>query len=112
MGIYGDFLFGEANRFGQGFLTTLGGPAIGKADQIFQLWNAIKAGDDAGAQALRFTISNTPYANLFYTRMAADYLFLYELQEAMNPGYLRRMERRVEQETGAEWWLRPSEAVR
>lgn len=111
MGIYGDFLFGEGNRFGQGFLTTLGGPTVGKADQAYRLWNSLKNGDDAAAQSVKFAISNTPYANLFYTRMAADYLFLYELQESLNPGYLRRMERRVEQETGSEWWLRPTEAV-
>lgn len=111
MGIYGDFLFGEGNRFGQGFLTTLGGPTVGKVDQMYTLWNSFKKGDDAAAQAVKFGISNTPYANLFYTRMAADYLFLYELQESLNPGYLRRMERRVEQETGSEWWLRPTEAV-
>jgi hypothetical protein len=110
-GIYGDFLFGEASRMGGGFLSTLGGPTVGKADEMFRLWNSVKAGDDIGAQALRTAISNTPYNNLFYTRMAADYLFLYEVQEAMNPGYLRRMERRVEQQTGQEWWLRPSEVA-
>ena len=43
--------------------------------------------------------------------MAADYLFLYELQESLNPGYLRRMERNMEKQTGSEWWLRPTEAV-
>ena len=95
MGIYGDFLFGEGNRFGQGFLTTLGGPTVGKADQLYKLWGSFKNGDDAAAQSVKFTISNTPYANLFYTRMAMDYLFLYELSESMNPGYLRRMERRA-----------------
>jgi hypothetical protein len=111
LGIYGDFMFGQSNRFGQGFLQTLGGPTVGKADQIYKLWNDFKGGDDVAANTVKFTINNTPYANLFYTRMAADYLFLYELQEAMNPGYLRRMEQKVEQETGSEWWLRPSEAV-
>jgi hypothetical protein len=111
LGIYGDFLFGQSNRFGQGFLQTLGGPTVGKADQAFQLWSDFKSGDDVAAKAVKFGINNTPYANLFYTRMAADYLFLYELQEAMNPGYLRRMERKVEQDTGSEWWLRPSETV-
>lgn len=112
MGIYGDFLFGEASRMGGGFLATLGGPTVGKADEMFRLWNGIKAGDDVAAQAFRTAINNTPYNNLFYTRMAADYLFLYEMQEAMNPGYLRRMERRVEQQNGQEWWLRPSEVAR
>jgi hypothetical protein len=111
MGIYGDFLFGETNRFGRGFLATLGGPTVSKADEIARLFNNLKAGEDSASQALKFTISNTPYANLFYTRMAMDYLFLYELSETMNPGYLRRMERRIEEETGSEWWLRPSEVV-
>lgn len=111
-GIYGDFLFGEANRLGGGVLATLGGPTVSKADEVFRLWNGIKAGDDVAAQSFRFVINNTPYSNLFYTRMAADYLFLYEMQESLNPGYLRRMERRVEKENGQEWWLRPSEVTR
>lgn len=111
MGIYGDFLFGEASRMGGGFLETLGGPTVGKAADAKRLFDSAKSGEDVAAQALRFVVSNTPGNNLFYTRMAADYLFLYELQEAMNPGYLRRMERRAEQERGQEWWLRPSEAV-
>lgn len=112
MGIYGDFLFGESNRFGGGFLETLGGPTVGKASDVFRLWNELKSGDAKAASTFKFAVQNTPYANLFYTRTALDYLFLYEIQEAMNPGYLRRMERRVEQETGQEWWLRPSEASR
>lgn len=111
MGIYGDFLFGEASRMGGGFLETLGGPSVGKLADAKRLFDSAKQGDDVAAEGLRFAISNTPYANLFYARMAADYLFLYELQEAMNPGYLRRMERRAEKERGQEWWLRPSETV-
>jgi len=110
-GIYGDFLFGEANRFGGGFMQTLGGPTVGKAEQLYQLWGSVKRGDDAGAQALKLAYTNTPYLNLFYLRMATDYLVLYELQEAMNPGYLRRMERRTQEQTGQEWWLKPSEVV-
>lgn len=110
-GIYGDFLFGEASRTGGGFLQTLGGPTVGKADSAYQLYSAAKRGDDVGAQALRLAYTNTPYLNLFYLRMATDYLVLYELQEAMNPGYLRRMERRQQEQTGQEWWLKPSEVV-
>lgn len=111
MGIYGDFLFGESSRLGGGFLETLGGPSIGKLADAKRLFDAARSGEDVGAQGLRFLVSNTPGNNLFYTRMALDYLFLYELQEAMNPGYLRRMERRAEEERGQQWWLRPSEAV-
>ena len=111
LGIYGDFLFGEASRMGGGFLETLGGPAVGKAAEVKRLYDRAVAGDDVAAEALRFGINNVPGNNLFYTRMAADYFFLYELQESMNPGYLRRMERRAEQERGQQWWLRPSETV-
>lgn len=111
-GIYGDFLFGESNRMGGGFLTTLGGPTVGKADALHRLWGNAKTGDDVGAEAFKLAVSNAPYNNLFYARMAADYLFLYEIQESLNPGYLRRMERRVERENGQEWWLRPSEVAR
>jgi ElaB/YqjD/DUF883 family membrane-anchored ribosome-binding protein len=111
MGIYGDFLFGESSRLGGGFLETLGGPTVGKLADAKRLFDAAKFSEDVGAQGLRFVVSNTPGNNLFYSRMALDYLFLYELQEAMSPGYLRRMERRAEEERGQEWWLRPSEAV-
>lgn len=111
LGIYGDFLFGEANRMGGGFLETLGGPTVSKAADAKRLFDSAKSGEDVGAEALRFAVSNTPGNNLFYARMAADYLFLWELQEALNPGYLRRIERKAEQERGQEWWLRPSEAV-
>lgn len=111
MGIYGDFLFGEVSRQGGGFLETLGGPTLGRANDVHRLWGELKSGDMKAANTFRFAVQNTPYANLFYTRTALDYLFLYEVQEAMNPGYLRRMERRVEKEQGQEWWLRPSEVV-
>lgn len=111
LGIYGDFLFGESSRMGGGFLETLGGPTVGKLADAKRLFDSARSGEDVGAQGLRFVVSNTPGNNLFYTRMAMDYLFLYELQETMNPGYLRRMERRAEEEQGQQWWLRPSEVV-
>jgi hypothetical protein len=111
MGIYGDFLFGQTNRFGGSFLGTAGGPTLGKLEDVFRLFQDLKAGDAKAANAFKFALQNTPYANLFYTRMALDYLFLYQVQEALNPGYLRRMERRAEQENGQTWWLRPSEVV-
>lgn len=110
-GIYGDFLFGEANRFGGGFMQTLAGPTVNKVEQVYQLYGSLKRGDDAGSQALRLAYTNTPYLNLFYLKMATDYLVLYELQEAMNPGYLRRMEKRQEEQTGQQWWIRPSDIV-
>lgn len=41
---------------------------------------------------MRFVQGNTSFLNLFYTRIALDYLVFYRLQEWMNPRSLSRME--------------------
>lgn len=112
LGLYGDFLLGQQVRYGAGFLQSVAGPTFGKADDLTQIYGAVLNGNDPRAQMLKFAINNLPYNNLFYTRTALDYLFLYNLMEAMNPGYLRRYEKKVTEETGSEWWMRPSEAAR
>jgi hypothetical protein len=111
-GIYGDFLLGQTDRFGGGLLGKVAGPVPGLIEDVDQLRAKIMSGDDAGPAALRTAVNNTPFVNLFYTRMALDYLVLYEVQESMNPGYLRRMEKRAKKENGQTFWLSPSEAVR
>lgn len=111
LGIYGDFLFGEFNRFGRSLTATLAGPALGTADDIAELLARIRAGEDPAAQALRVTAANTPFLNLFYTRLAIDYLVLFQLQEAANPGFLKRMERRISRENKQTFILPPSRAI-
>lgn len=111
-GIYGDFLFGEASRFGNGPVATISGPTVGKFEDLWNLLQDAKAGKDPSAKAFRLLVQNTPFVNLFYTRLALDYFVFWQIQEALNPGYLRRMERRAEKETGQEYLLRPSEAAR
>ncbi len=112
-GIYGDFLFGEMkNRHGGGFFATVTGPTFGTMEDLFDLWGRLKSGEDAAAQTFRLVIANTPFMNLFYTRMALDYLILYRVQEWLNPGYLRRMERRIERENDQTFLIKPSEVIR
>jgi hypothetical protein len=111
-GIYGDFLFGEASRFGNSPVETLTGPTLGKVADIWNIVQSAKAGDDPSAKAFRFALNNTPFMNLFYTRLALDYMVFWRLQEYLNPGYLKRMERRTKQENDQEYLLRPSEAAR
>lgn len=107
-GIYGDFLFGESNRFGGGLLSTIAGPGIGAFAEVGDLYRRAVRGEASASDALRTTLSNTPYANLFYTRIALDYMLLYQIQESMNPGYLRRMERDLEEKHGQQFLLRPT----
>jgi len=40
-----------------------------------------------------------------------DYLIWYNLQETINPGYLRRMERRIERENNQQYWLPPTSII-
>lgn len=111
LGIYGDFLFGEYSRYGRSFLSTLAGPTFGQVDDLAEIFTRIRTGEDVGANVMRTITNNTPFINLFYTRQALDYLILYELQEMVNPGYLRRMEGRIMQENDQRFFVPPSEQV-
>lgn len=109
LGLYGDFLFGETNRFGGGLIGSVAGPAAGAFEGAADILYRARDGDDPSAAAVRYAISQTPFMNLFYSRIALDHLFLYSVQEAMNPGSLRRMERRIEKENGQTFLLAPSQ---
>ena len=111
LGIYGDFLFGEYNRFGGSPLATLGGPAIGDAEAMLRLFGKLRDGQDGKASAVQFAKSNTPFINTWYAKSALDYLLFWRLNEAMNPGWAGRHEERVRKETGSGFWLKPTEAV-
>ena len=109
-GIFGDFMFGEVSRFGNKPLETFAGPTLGTVASGIDLWSAVRSGDDAASSALRLAQNNTPFLNLFYTRIAMDHLFLYSVQEAMNPGSLRRTEQRILKENGQQFLVRPSQS--
>jgi len=111
LGIYGDFLLGQSNRFGRNIIDTLVGPTFGVIGDLDELRQRAMRGDDVASSAFRMMISNTPFMNLFYSRIVLDYLILYQIQEALDPGSLRRMERRVAREQGQEFLLAPSSVV-
>ena len=104
-GIYGDFLFGQArDRFGHSALESFMGPTAGMATDVYAgvreglrspfdaLWGNAKGGDMNAGRALMALKNNAPFLNLFYTRLALDYMFFYRLQESVDPGGLKRME--------------------
>ncbi len=127
-GIMGDFMFGNFDRFGRTPLETFAGPIYGAAkDFIIQPYLDMKAlavaeanGDAHGAaqarkaievDSLKAVTDYAPYANLFYTKLALDMAFIWRAQEAINPGYLARMEARMKQNTGQRFWISPSKWV-
>jgi hypothetical protein len=99
LGIYGDFLFGEANRFGSGALETFSGPFIGTLSDIINVplkaRTAIEQGErpKMAGDLLNLALNNTPFINLAYTRPALDILFINSLKDWASPGYVNRQRR-------------------
>lgn len=92
MGIYGDFLFGEANRFGGGILETIAGPAIGDVTSIANMAMRARDGDVKAGEALNKVLQMTPGASLWYARPAMDLLVLNGLRDSLSPGFLARQD--------------------
>lgn len=107
LGIFGDFMFAEYNRYGGGMLETLAGPAVGKVSGATRLARDLAEGKDVAARTFNGAIGMVPGNNLFYARSALNYLLLYGIQEQLNPGYLRRMERRVRKDYGQKFFYPP-----
>lgn len=128
LGIYGDFLFGNMSRFGTGAVETLAGPVpsalLGSkglysllSDSIWGTMGKAVEGEDVepadiGAKWLRYAENNTPFVNLHVLRPALNALLFWKLEEALNPGSLRRAEKRLQKETGSTMLVSPSEFVR
>ena len=99
----GDDLFGEYSRFAGGLGETVLGPVLGEGlTDVMNVWNEIRTPRRATIQGAAFTTSGrrrdiahggTRFINLFYTRIAVNYLAVHQLQKMLNPGYLRRSER-------------------
>src|SRR3546814_12786752 len=64
-----------------------------------------------GAELVRFTRSNMPLANLWYTKAATDHLVFHQFQEFFSPGYLKRMRTRARNEFDQAVWWDPGERV-
>lgn len=111
-GLYGDVLFSQVlDRRFKDALVNLAGPTASDINSLLDITARAAQGDDAGAASVRFVKSNTPFLNLFYTRLLLDYAVFYRLQEWMNPGSLARMEDEMQQRTGQEFIAPPSETV-
>lgn len=111
-GIYGDFIFNEYNRYGRSFQETLLGPTAGAIDDIAKIFGKFASGDVPTHKMLKFAMENTPYMNLFYTKLALDYLFLHDLQELAKPGFLKDMERRINKDFEQEFFISPQDTSR
>lgn len=99
LGIYGDFLFGQQNRFGSGALETFSGPFIGTMSDIINVPLKARSALEEGkspqmaGDILNLALNNTPFINLAYVRPALDVLFINSLRNWASPGYVNRQQR-------------------
>lgn len=114
-GLFGDFFVGEASRYGQTMSAAMfTAPALSPLDAVYKTYVAaigVGTGErdvgDVGAAAFKALWQNMPGANIWWARTMLDYFFVHQMQELLNPGYLRRMEKRLQSDTGQRFWLRP-----
>lgn len=120
LGIYGDFLFSDVNRYDRGVAETLAGPVVSAANDIRKLTvgNVIEAAQgkdtNAGKEAVQFARSYTPGGSLWYARLAYERILLDQLQKEVDPDYqerFRALETRARREMDQEYWWGPGEAV-
>ena len=117
LGIMSDFLFADYNRFGGSFGSSVVGPVGGLVEDALKLtvgnMRQAAQGEDThmAAETIQFVKNYTPLMNLWYTRAALDHLLFFTIQDAANPGYLRRMRSRVEKENNQTFYWDPQDKM-
>lgn len=106
LGIFGDFLFGQMNRFGVSNWSSVGGPAATDVADLYGIFNrwvnsiGTDSKHDRWPDLARWGLKHIPFQNLIYLKGAADYLLYYHILEAMSPGWWRRYNQRQLKDQG------------
>lgn len=107
LGIMGDFMqAGISSRSGTDALSTLAGPTWSTASSIINIGGRTirePFSDNPNYKGLAedytsFAKGNVPFGSLWYTRAAVNYLVWDRLKESLEPGSIRRSERRLKKE--------------
>ena len=110
LGIYGDVLFKE-HRDANSVIGGLTGPGITTAVDIGLAFKYAAGldGSKAAKKAHKIISQNVPFLNLFYAKGAFDYMIGFQIMETMNPGALKRIEKRMKKEYNQEYlFTKPS----
>ena len=118
LGIFGDFLFSDQNRYGGSFEKTLAGPVAsfwGDAikltfGNVKQLMSGEKT--NAGKELAAFIQRYTPGSNLWYTRLVVERIIMDTLEKLLNPNFTsdtRQNINKLRSRTGQEYWWSPGE---
>lgn len=109
MSIYADYLFGHFDSYGTSALVKALGPTAGTVDDVARVLSRMRDMENPSKGILHIAENNTPFMNLWFTRTALDYMFLYGIQERMSPGYLRRMQSRLKADKNKRFLFAPTQ---
>lgn len=102
LGVYGDFILQANTSYGNTPTAILMGPTVSTIESAIGLTQGnlvqLAQGKDTNfaPEAVRFIKNNTPFQNLWYTRAVTDRLIFGSIQDMLEPGYMRRIQRRME----------------
>ena len=107
--LLGDIVNSTMSKWGASVTQPALGPVAGSIENLSKPMLHIIRGewDKVGPSALHAITGEMPFLNLIYARWAFDYLLFYGLHEAMNPGYLRKLENNARENHKQRYWLRP-----
>lgn len=120
LGLFGDFLLQDYNRFGQTIGGTIAGPIAGTAQSL------LKAGDLYGlaegdwdpnefaADVFKVGSREIPGINLWYSRLVVERMMLDQVEKMIDPKYdsrMRRLEKKALKDYGQEYWWRRGQTL-
>ena len=106
LGIYGDVLFRETRSSLEAAGSLAGPVPLSALDVVLALkYGMTGEGGKAARLAYRTVTQNIPFLNLFYIKTAFDYLIGYQMLETLNPGILKRMEKRMKKDYNQDFLL-------
>lgn len=118
LGLMGDLLASETNRFGGGVMSTVGGPVTGMVDDVLRpVMSNIKAASEGkkttiGRDVARLATSYVPGSSLWYTSLAWQRIVGDGLQRALDPEAYKSFQTRMQnqkREYGNNFFWRPGE---
>lgn len=116
LGIYGDFIFADINRFERGLPETIAGPVFGFGKDVINLTagNLMQAvyGEDTniGSEMIKFAGRYAPGSSLWYMRLALERMVLDQMRHMADSKArqkFRQLEGRYRRDTGQQYWWRP-----
>ena len=111
LGIYGDVLFRETRNSAEIGMAAFGPVPLTGFDVLAAIKYAMTGeGGKAAKETYKAIEKSIPFLNLFYIKAAYDYMIGYQLAETMNPGVLKRVEKRMKKDYNQEYlFTKPSQ---